>query len=271
MFRGVGLPDIVRMSAIVFVMSSACGNRIGLMVADGSHGDVGFIGSGGVGGMGGSRVADGSGGIAGASGTGGAGGGTTQCSANQCEALGSPCSATEVPARCIEAMPDSISEGRNPSCEDVCGTKCCTGIGSCTAAAAKCPSGALCAYPDAMENTTDFVATCIPEQQTCGGATNKVCPNDQYCELFGILCSQPPTLRCPSQASPCDYAQKGGVGICRMKPPASQCVPGVQPVCGCDGVTYPSPCARIAANVFLAHTGSCSVDGGTDIPNARAQ
>ena len=322
MLRGMGLADLVRMSAIVFAMSSGCGSRVGLKVADASHGSGGFIGSGGVarsdgsggaggiidsggvagvggsriaggsggvGGVGGSRVAGGSGGVAGSGGTGGTGGasgartsaasggntgsgGASQCTTNTCEALGQPCTGTEVPVSCIEAMPDSISAGRNPSCEEVCGgSKCCTGIGSCTATAAKCPSGQLCAYPDAMENTTNFVAKCMPEEQTCGGAANKSCPDDQYCELFGILCSQPPTVRCPSPASLCDYAQKGGVGICRMKPQDFQCVPGVQPVCGCDGVTYPSPCARIAANVFLAHTGSCSLDGGTDILDARGQ
>ena len=111
-------------------------------------------------------------------------------------------------------------------------------------------------------------AVCLSRRD---GGYDKSCPDDQYCELFGILCSQPPTVRCPSPASLCDYAQKGGVGICRMKPQDFQCVPGVQPVCGCDGVTYPSPCARIAANVFLAHTGSCSLDGGTDILDARGQ
>ena len=307
MFRGMGLAALVRMSTIVFVAGSGCGRRVGLTVADTSQGSGGFIGSGsvarddgsgwtggivgsggGVGGVGGSRVAGGSGGVAGLGATDGAGGvggaqtstasggntgagGASQCT-NPCEAFGSSCTGTEVPVGCIEAMPDSISEGRNPSCEEVCGgSKCCVGMGPCTAMTVKCPSGQLCAYPDAMEGTTDFVAKCMPEQQTCGGASNKACPDDQYCELFGVLCSQPPTVRCPSTASPCDYAQKGGVGICRMKPPASQCSPGVQPVCGCDGVTYTSPCARIAANVFLAHTGSCSLDGGIGIVDARGQ
>jgi hypothetical protein len=318
----MGLPDLVGLSAIIFVASSGCGRRVGLTVADASQGSGGIlggvargdgsggaggiigsggvaggdgsgeaggiIGSGGLAGVGGSRVAAGSGGVAGsdvASGTGGVGGlrtsaasggntgsgGASQCTTNQCEAFGSSCMGTEVPVSCIEAMPDAISEGRNPSCEEVCGTKCCTGIGPCKATAIKCPSGQLCAYPDAMEDTTNFVAKCMPEQQTCGGVSNKPCPDDQYCELFGILCSQPPTLRCPSTASPCDYAGKGGVGICRMKPPDSQCAPGVQPVCGCDGVTYPSPCARIAAGAFLAHAGSCSLDGGTDILDAKGQ
>ena len=319
MFRGMDLAARVRMSAIVFVVSSGCGSRVGLTVADASHGSGGFIGSGGVahsdgsggsgglissGGVGGvgkslvaggaggvsgvgeSRVDGGSGGIAGSGTTGGRGGnggartsaasggntgsgGTSQCPTNQCEAFGSSCTGTEVPVRCIETMPDSITEGRNPSCEEVCGgNKCCVGIGPCTATAVKCPSGQLCAYPDAMEDTTDFVAKCMPEQQTCGGSTNKLCPDDQYCELFGILCSQPPTVRCPSTASLCDYARKGGVGVCRVKPPDSQCPPGGQPVCGCDGVTYTSSCARIAANVFLDHTGSCSQDGGTAVLDA---
>jgi len=37
------------------------------------------------------------------------------------------------------------------------------------------------------------------------------------------------------------------------------------------GVTYPSPCARMAANVFLAHMGACSLDGGISILDARGQ
>ena len=285
----MGLSDLVRLSAIVFVLNFGCGRRVGLTVADGSQGSGGSIGPGGVGGVGGSRVAGGVGDVLGSGGEGGTGsaggaptsaasggnsgsGGASQCTTNLCEAFGSRCTGTEVPVRCIEGIPDSISEGRNPSCEDVCGgSKCCTGIGPCTGTAVKCPSGQLCAYPDAMENTTDFVAKCMPEEQTCGGPINKPCPDGQYCELFGILCSQPPTVHCPSTASPCDYAKKGGVGICRMNPPASQCVPGVQPTCGCDGVTYPSPCARMAANVFLAHMGACSLDGGISILDARGQ
>ena len=276
MVRGMGLPDLVRWSAILFVVSSGCGRRVGLTVADASLGSGGNISSGGVargGGSGGAGGINGSGDVGGGGGSrvAGGSGGASQCPTNTCEAFGSQCMGTEVPVSCIEAMPDSISEGRNPSCEEVCGSKCCTGIGPCTATAIKCPSGQLCAYPDAMENTTNFVAKCMPEAQTCGGVSNKPCPDDQYCELFGMLCSQPPTVRCPTTASPCDYAAKGGVGICRMKLPDSQCAPGVQPVCGCDGVTYPSPCARIAAGAFLAHSGACSLEGGTDILDARGQ
>ena len=43
-------------------------------------------------------------------------------------------------------------------------------------------------------------------------------------------------------------------GICEF---ISQCETDVDPVCGCDGVTYNNDCQRIQAGAILAHVGSC--------------
>ena len=53
--------------------------------------------------------------------------------------------------------------------------------------------------------------------------------------------------------------------MCRLNPPDSACGPGAPPSCGCDGVTYASECARIAANVVLDHTGACAAGEGGEV------
>jgi hypothetical protein len=49
-------------------------------------------------------------------------------------------------------------------------------------------------------------------------------------------------------------------GYCRPKP--EMCTLQYQPVCGCDGRTYPNDCARLAAGVQLDHEGECAPTGG---------
>jgi beta-galactosidase len=55
----------------------------------------------------------------------------------------------------------------------------------------------------------------------------------------------------------------------RKRVSESLCGSSAPPACGCDGVTYPSECARIAANVVLAHSGACSEGGGIQDAGSR--
>jgi hypothetical protein len=75
-------------------------------------------------------------------------------------------------------------------------------------------------------------------------------------------------MNCSQLVSPCDYAAQGGVGVCRTNPPESACGGDAAPVCGCDGVTYPNECARIAANAVLFRSGQCSIAEGAEIQDA---
>jgi len=57
----------------------------------------------------------------------------------------------------------------------------------------------------------------------------------------------------------CDVGACGTAGTCVAAP--AGCPKNLQPVCGCDGVTYGNQCLRLQAGVGAAYDGSCS--GGT--------
>lgn len=76
----------------------------------------------------------------------------------------------------------------------------------------------------------------------CGGADDVACPDGMMCNRMD-----------PS----CGPANLGGVCV----PMPEQCEPGT-PVCGCDGQTYASDCARVAGSAVLAHEGACTTPAG---------
>ena len=83
--------------------------------------------------------------------------------------------------------------------------------------------------------------------KSCGGfvapGTDNKCADNQFCDY-------PIDAICGAADAP---------GVCRDKPQA--CTFEFAPVCGCDGMTYPSSCAAASAGVSVASKGECAGAG----------
>ncbi len=79
-----------------------------------------------------------------------------------------------------------------------------------------------------------------PAGATCGSRGLPPCPDGQFCDF--------------PKDSACGAADGGGV--CKAKP--DMCAEIYEPVCGCDGATYPNTCAAARAGVSVSSAGPCS-------------
>ncbi len=149
-------------------------------------------------------------------------------------------------------------------------------------AGVRCPSGQTCDLPAGLCQGADLSGRCVDLPQACAeifqpvcGCDGKTYPND--CERLraGVQkdhegeCTAPDLQVCRDDAAcgngrfcelppgTCFNAE----GRCEVKPEI--CPQNFDPVCGCDGKTYPNDCARKAAGAHLAHSGECgTVCGG---------
>lgn len=102
-------------------------------------------------------------------------------------------------------------------------------------ATAPTDSGMLSEVPDAR-----VVAS-------CGGRGGALCLRGQFCDF-------PPSAMC---------GRAGGAGVCAAIP--AVCRSEDAPVCGCDGVTYASPCEAARASVSIESVGACPIRCNPDL------
>lgn len=102
--------------------------------------------------------------------------------------------------------------------------------------------------PDSRRTTQEIDATQFWRRARPGALLDVACRSTVRSCGVGLFCDNVAADRCGDPTAG---------GRCHAAPLASQCR-GAAPVCGCDGRTYASDCARRAAQVSLAATGACA-------------
>lgn len=133
-------------------------------------------------------------------------------------------------------------------CYTLPGQCCCDHIGFCVPQVNACPAvyapicgcdgntyGNVCEAIVAGVNV-DYFGECI--RRCPGPGPAWLCQPDEFCKAPIGVCGFP-----------------GPIGVCTDIPQG--CPDHVDPVCGCNGVTYSNSCEADAAGVNIAHLGSC--------------
>lgn len=143
---------------------------------------------------------------------------------------------------CVDGEPDRIVHFESYSCERVCGSPCSGG--GCSSSYETCEAGTVCASGPQER------AACVPLDEVCGGVEGRTCPEGMIC-VYGDHYTDNGSFG--DERGPCTTYNRQIYGRC------AECVAdcGMDPVCGCDGMTWESACAAQAAGVPVAAAGSC--------------
>lgn len=159
--------------------------------------------------------------------------GTVCCNATcgTCTPPGAGCAAIVCEPDC-SAM-EAWGEG---ACEAIIGVvwngSSCAEISGCGCSGTDCPH-----LFESQEACEAVFSAC---GRSCGGFAGEVCLGTEWCDYpDGWVCGG-----------------TDGLGTCRTRP--SVCPPVIQPVCGCDGQTYQSPCDAYGAGTDVAADGPCA-------------
>lgn len=152
-----------------------------------------------------------------------------------------------MPAEVAACLAHTCDDELACAATDYCQREGCAGPGVCAARPTECLAmwmpvcgcdghtyGNVCAAASAGVGV-DYQGECGAR---CGGFIGLLCADGEYCEL---------------PAGMCLWADE--TGTCRDRPLG--CPDNVDPVCGCDGVTYFNDCERQVAAAQRAHDGAC--------------
>ncbi|TAL18156.1 hypothetical protein EPN96_02390 [bacterium] len=131
------------------------------------------------------------------------------------------------------------------TCDDgvYCTSDYCLTTQGCRAIA----NGGLC-----YDGSIDTIDTCSPLDSLADAkgcvhtpVITQACSDSSECTGEGEFCLKPD-------------GQCAGAGTCTSFLVA--CIQSVDPVCGCDGITYPNYCTAVQSGVSIAYMGVCQID-----------
>lgn len=155
---------------------------------------------------------------------------------------------------CAIPPPPQLSCADNTQCAP--DEYCVKTVNECSA------SGSCGARPTACASVYDPVCGC--DGNTYANACEAALAGVNSASQGACAFPPPPPVACVDN-SPCaanEYCSKAsgdclGQGFCTLRP--GLCLQSVDPVCGCNGITYSNECEAASAGVTVSYPGACTV------------
>lgn len=166
------------------------------------------------------------------------------------------CDGTTYTNACVAAQAGA-NIASNGTCDPACATNAdCAPEDYCGKIVGDCATNGMCvARPSSCSGVADPQCGCDGETYLNACAAAEVGINIAYAGACIVNCSSNGDCTsgefCQKAVSDC-----AGLGEC-VNPPTG-CPGTVDPVCGCDSLTYQNACLAYAAQVNVAHAGACA-------------